>query len=228
MTKFDRLFVWAGGAMFALSLAVCAYFFLVVWAAPAAGGGWLAVAINAGIFSIFALHHSVFAREPIKRRLAAVVPERLIRSFYVWTASVLLLAVLAAWQVLEGAVYHVTGWPAVCLAALQLAGLWLIIRSVARIDPLELAGIDAHDRAGNALQTDGPYRWVRHPLYLGWVLVVFGAAHMTANRFAFALMSTMYLMLAIPWEERSLLRAFGDAYAQYQRAVRWRILPFVY
>ncbi len=74
----------------------------------------------------------------------------------------------------------------------------------------------------------GPYRWVRHPLYLGWALAVFGAAHMTGSRLLFAAISTAYLVLAVPFEERSLLRAFGDAYAQYQRAVPWRILPFVY
>src|SRR6185436_6021955 len=121
----------------------------------------------------------------------------------------------------------VAGWRAIGHAVLQLCGLWVIARSVSGVDALELAGIrPASGR--DALQITGPYRWVRHPLYLGWILVVFGAAHMTGNRFAFAAISTGYLLIAIPWEERSLGDAFGPAYADYQRTVRWRVVPFVY
>jgi protein-S-isoprenylcysteine O-methyltransferase Ste14 len=151
----------------------------------------------------------------------------MLRSFYVWTASVLLLVVLAGWQPVPGDLYAVAGWRAIGHAVLQLYGLWVIARSVSRIDALELAGIRPAS-GSEALQITGPYRWVRHPLYLGWIMVVFGAAHMTGNRFAFAAISTVYLLIAITWEERSLRDAFGHAYADYQRAVRWRVVPFVY
>jgi methanethiol S-methyltransferase len=242
MTKLERLFVWGGGAMFVMSLAACAYFYLVVWASPAAAGGWTAVraaAINTVLFAVFALHHSLCARDSIKSRIARGVPERLLRSFYVWTASALLLGVLAMWQPVAGDVYHVTGWPSFVHAAVQLSGLWLIARSVAQISPLELAGIKHAPASGvgsasnvstasNTLQVGGPYKWVRHPLYLGWLLALFGAAHMTGDRAAFAAISTAYLLVAIPWEERSLLHVFGEPYARYQRLVRWRIVPYVY
>ena len=237
MTRFERLFVWTGGAMFVLSLAACAYFYVVAWASPATEGDWRpasAIAIDTALFAVFALHHSLFAREPIKKTIARVVPGHLVRSFYVWTASVLLLGVLALWQPVRGDVYQVTGWPALAHAAVQLSGIWLTARSVATIDPLELAGIrhgdagSADGPAENVLQTGGPYRWVRHPVYLGWVLALFGAAHMTADRLAFAAISTAYLLAAIPWEERSLGRVFGEPYARYQRAVRWRVVPYVY
>jgi protein-S-isoprenylcysteine O-methyltransferase Ste14 len=69
---------------------------------------------------------------------------------------------------------------------------------------------------------------VRHPLYFGWVLAVLGTAHMTGDRLAFGAITTLYLLLAIPWEERSLTRSFGDDYTRYQRKVRWRIVPFIY
>jgi protein-S-isoprenylcysteine O-methyltransferase Ste14 len=228
MTKFDRVFVWSGGALFVLSLAACAYAYLIVWASPAPmSRGATHVAMNAALFGVFAFHHSLFARESIKRRLIRVVPDRLLRSFYVWIASVLLLVVLALWQRVAGTVYAVTGWRAVAHAVVQAAGIVVIAQSVAKIDALELAGIKA--AAGtNALQIAGPYRWVRHPLYLGWLLAVFGAAHMTADRFTFAALTTAYLLIAIPWEERSLLATFGEPYARYQRAVRWRVIPFVY
>jgi len=75
---------------------------------------------------------------------------------------------------------------------------------------------------------NGPYRWVRHPLYLGWVLMVFGTSHMTRDRLTFAVVTTLYLVLAIPFEERSLRRSFGDDYVRYMRDVRWRMIPFIY
>ena len=228
MTRFDRLFVWSGGALFVLSLAACAYAYLIVWASPATNAlAWAPVAINAALFAVFAFHHSLFARESIKRHVARVVPDRLLRSVYVWTASLLLLIVLAFWQPIGGEAYAVAGWRAVAPAVAQLGGVWLIARSTATIDPLELAGIKPAS-GRDSLQTAGPYRWVRHPLYLGWLLAVFGAAHMTADRLTFAAITTAYLFVAIPWEERSLLRVFGEPYARYQRTVRWRIIPYVY
>ena len=228
MTRFERLFVWSGGALFVLSLAACAYAYLIGWASPSTNGrGWTPVAVNAALFAAFALHHSLFARESIKRRVASVLPGQLLRSCYVWTASVLLLIVLALWQPIAGDVYTVTGWRAIAHAAVQWSGLWLIAQSVAKIDALELAGIKPASGT-DSLQIAGPYRWVRHPLYLGWLLAVFGAAHMTADRFTFAAITTVYLFVAIPWEERSLLRIFGEPYTRYQRTVRWRIIPYVY
>jgi len=231
MTTFDRLFVWSGGALFVLSLAACAYIYLFVWATPATDAlAWKplpGVAIDAALFTVFALHHSLFARQSIKHHVARIVPDRLERSFYVWIASLLLIVVLACWQPIAGEAFGVTGWRAVAHAAVQIGGIWLIARSVATIDPLELAGIKPLS-ARDSLQIAGPYRWVRHPLYLGWLLAVFGAAHLTADRLAFAAITTAYLCVAIPWEERSLLRMFGESYARYQRSVRWRMIPYVY
>jgi methanethiol S-methyltransferase len=226
MTKFDRLFVWLGGALFAASLAACAFLYLFVWGSS--GDGHVgAVAPNALLFGLFAAHHSVFARERVKERLARLVPQHLLRSVYVWTASVLLLLVCALWQTVGGEVYHVTGPRAVAHALVQLAGVWLIAASVRAIDPLELAGIRP-PTSRDALQITGPYRWVRHPLYLGWMLASFGAAHMTGDRLAFAAITSIYLIAAVPWEERSLRQSFGEDYAAYTRRVKWRIVPFVY
>jgi len=231
MNKFDRLVVWSGGTVFVLSLVACFYAYAFAWASPQTGAGpWSpagAAAIDTVLFGVFALHHSLFARDAVKRRIARAVPDRLMRSCYVWTASLLLILVLALWQPVAGRFYTVTGWRALAHAAVQLSGLWLIARSVAKIDPLELAGIKPA-AGSDALQIAGPYRWVRHPLYLGWLLAVFGAARMTADRLTFAVVTTAYLCLAVPWEERSLRRVFGESYARYQRTVRWRIVPYVY
>ena len=186
-----------------------------------------ALAFDAALFTLFATHHSLLAREPVQRAIA-FVPSHLMRSVYVWTASALLFAVCLSWRPIGDDVYRLTGALAMALALVQIAGAGLIARSVARIDPLELAGIRSPRRSDAGLQTSGPYRIVRHPLYLGWMLVVFGAAHMTADRLAFAAISSFYLVIAVPWEERSLMKSFGPAYANYQRRVRWRVIPYVY
>ena len=179
------------------------------------------------LFAVFAAHHSICARESIKAWISRRVPDRLMRSVYVWTASLLLVLVVLAWRPIGGDLYHATGWPRSGHAGVQLAGVWLIARSVRAIDALELAGIRSSGGSAS-LQIAGPYRLVRHPLYLGWMLIVFGAAHMTGDRVAFAAVTTIYLVIAMPWEERSLERTFGDEYARYKQRVRWRIIPYVY
>jgi protein-S-isoprenylcysteine O-methyltransferase Ste14 len=139
----------------------------------------------------------------------------------------LLIAVCMLWRPVGGELYRASGAAAVVLGAVQLAGIWCIACAVARLDPLELAGIRSESAAAG-LQMGGVYRWVRHPIYLGWVIAVFGTPHLTGDRLAFAVVSTLYLAAAVPFEERSLRRLFGDEYIRYTRAVRWRIVPFIY
>ncbi|MES1254068.1 MAG: isoprenylcysteine carboxylmethyltransferase family protein [Acidobacteriota bacterium] len=227
MTTFERVFVWLGGGLFVAALTACAHAYLFVWATPAPDGGGWALAVDAVLFGVFALHHSVLARDPVKHKMERLIPARLLRSSYVWFASLLLIGVVSFWQRVAGSLYEVAGWRAAPHVLVQLTGVWLIARSVRTIDPLELAGITL-PADNDGLQVAGPYRWVRHPLYLGWILALFGAAHMTVDRFAFAAISTAYLFAAIPWEERSLVRAFGESYLRYQREVRWRVLPYIY
>jgi protein-S-isoprenylcysteine O-methyltransferase Ste14 len=221
------IFRWLGGAVFVGSLALTVWLYAVPLGRVTIFGGWTPVAWNTLLFSFFALHHSALARFGAKRAMLRVVPEPLLRSVYVWVASLLLTLVCLFWQQVGGVVVQVTGPLAIVNAIVQVAGLVLIAMAVHSIDPLELAGI--RQSAGRQrLQITGPYRLVRHPLYLGWVLIFFGAARMTGDRLAFAVISSAYLAMAVPWEERSLLREFGDAYTRYQRQVRWRIVPYLY
>jgi len=230
-TKFlERAFVWIGGALFVGSLTATVVVYAFGWSSSRLGRPilWPALAANTAWFLVFALHHSLFAREPVKAWVARYVPDRLLRSFYVWIASALWFTVVAAWRPLGGLVFEQTnGFARIAHAAIQVAGLWLIVSSVGVIDPLELAGIRSSTRPAG-LQVRGPYRLVRHPLYLGWALMVFGAATMTFDRLAFAVVTTIYLVVAIPWEERSLDRAIGDEYHRYKARVRWRLIPYIY
>ncbi len=229
----ERAFQWTAGAVFVGALAFCAYTFAAVWSASRAAQAGLsgfnpaALAVDALLFTVFATHHSVFAREPIKTWLAQIVPQRLLRSVYVWIASLLLIAVCTLWRPIGGVLYEVTGWQAALHAAVQLGGLAIIADAVRKIDALELAGIREHAEA-QPLQIGGPYRLVRHPIYLGWLLATFGAAAMTADRLAFASISALYLIIAMPIEEQALRREFGESYARYMGRVRWRVLPYIY
>ena len=222
-----RAFVWAGGALFVGSLAYCTWWYLFALSLVSPHVSWSALGIDVLLVGVFALHHSVLARESVKARVSRLVPEPLVRSIYVWTASVLLILVGAWWAPIGGELYDGRGWRAFAHAAVQCYGVWLIAQSVRGIDPLELAGI-RREAARGPLQIRGPYALVRHPVYFGWVLAVFGTAHMTGDRLAFAAITTLYLVIAIPWEERSLVRSFGEDYRRYTREVRWRIVPFIY
>jgi protein-S-isoprenylcysteine O-methyltransferase Ste14 len=222
-----QLFAWLGGGLFIAALADAAYAYLVRWSIVVRFRGAVAIATDVTLFTMFALHHSVFARDSVKAIVRLLVDDRWIRSLYVWIASVLLIVTLELWAPIGGEVYRVGGIGAVALAVIQLLGLLLIARSVSAIDPLELAGIRS-PQTPSPLSVRGPYRLVRHPLYLGWVLVVFGAAHLTGDRLAFAAITTTYLVIAIPWEERSLLHVYGEQYARYSHTVRWRLVPYIY
>lgn len=227
-----RTLAWLGGAVFVASLIFCGWTYLVVWSsAERPASGWGDVGLNALLVTIFASHHSLFARDTVKRWLARVVPEALLRSTYVWAASALLIGMLWLWHPLGGEVYRLSGWLGLAAAAVQLTGVWLIVQAVRAIDTLELAGIRQFlpTRATRlALVVGGPYRLVRHPLYLGWILVTFGTPHLTGDRLAFAALTTAYVLVAVPWEERSLARAFGAEYVQYSARVRWRVIPYFY
>ena len=219
-------FVWAGGTIFVTALALTGYTFGVTWGRVLPFDA-AAVAIDSALFSVFALHHSLFARDSVKRRLTSLVSEPLLRSVYVWLASLLLIAVRLLWQPVGGELYRHTGVAAVLHAIVQLAGVLVIVGAVRVIDPLELAGIRRHASA-DALQIAGPYRHVRHPIYSGWLLLTFGAAHMTGDRLIFAGISTVYLLIAMPFEERSLRTSFGEEYERYTRQVTYRVIPYVY
>ena len=225
-----KVIAWLGGALFVGSLALTAWWYFVALGRPAAPDSVSALLVDALLVTVFALHHSAFARESVKRHLS-IVPAPLQRSFYVWLASTLLIATVLLWRPVGGELYAIAGPLAFVNAAIQAAGIALIARAVSGLDPLELAGIRQASGAkprDERLQIGGPYRVVRHPLYLGWMLALFGAAHMTGDRFAFAALTSAYLVVAVPWEERSLRTSFGDDYARYTARVRWRIVPFIY
>ena len=245
-----RLFAWLGAAVFLVSLSYFVLSYATTFGVPAGGSARApAAAWNVALFTLFALHHSVFARTPVRVWVARLVPTPLERSFYVWIASLLLIAVCALWRPVPGVAWNADGVLLWALRLLQITGVWLTLRSAVILDIRELAGVAAPKPGGVRpppaqkgftpttggpqaseveFRTTGPYGWVRHPIYTGWFLVVFAAAPMTMTRLTFAVASCVYLLIAIPLEERSMRAASAGAYARYAAQVRWRLLPGVY
>jgi protein-S-isoprenylcysteine O-methyltransferase Ste14 len=238
-----RAFAWSGAMLFFLSLAYFLYTYVVTFAVPATDGNTTRVlTFNVMLFTVFACHHSVFARARVRAAVTRIVPAELERPFYVWIASLLFIAVCAWWQPVPGVAWQVDGAARWVLWALQAAGVWLTLRSAAILDIAELSGIRQpvlrtpsssrgepdKARPANVYRTTGPYGWVRHPIYSGWFLLVFAVSPMTMTRLTFAVVSGAYLLMAIPLEERSMRAATPGAYERYMQQVRWRLLPGVY
>jgi protein-S-isoprenylcysteine O-methyltransferase Ste14 len=175
----------------------------------------------------------VFARTWARAAVARTVPPHLERACYAWASSLLFIGVCRLWQPVPGVAYQLAGaWWWLGMAA-QAAGMAITCLASVAVDPLDLAGIRqlraAHGAPAQAsLKTTGMYGLVRHPIYFGWALLVFGAPTMTGTRLSFALVSTAYLAIAIPFEERGLVGTFGQQYDEYRERVRWRMIPGVY
>ena len=224
-----RTIRWSGAALFVLSLSYFLFSYVVTFGRPTTAVAVLGpVTWNVVLFTGFALHHSVFARESVRRWAADRLPPDLERSCYVWIASLLFIVVCALWQPVPGVAWEVRGITALALYALQLAGAVLAVVSAGAIDVFELAGVRVR-RAGTVdFRTSGPYGQVRHPIYSGWILMVFAAPQMTMTRLVFAVVSCVYMVIGMAYEERSLRATSAGAYERYMQQVRWKLIPLVY
>jgi len=235
VNRLSVLGAWAGAALFALSGGIFLYSYAFTFIEQPDAPLGRRLLINVALFAAFALHHSLFARTRIRALVARTVPAHLERSAYVAVASLLLILMCRWWQPLPGLLWELAGVQAWPLYGIQLAGVAVLIRAVRIIDGRELAGLPAPTREGLAaggvdrpFTTDGPYGWVRHPIYAGWCLVVFAMPDMTLTRFAFASISVLYILIAIPLEERTLARVSAGRYAAYAAQVTWRLVPGLY
>lgn len=228
----SKVFVWLGAILFVVSLVS----FLVVYelrlrVPAAADGGSVvpAVLFDIALFTVFALHHSVMARSGAKTWITRIVPRDLERSVYVWIASLLFLAVCWLWKPLPGVVWTVEMPLRLLFWFVQGVSVGLILSAAGIISVFELAGVrQANRQRPVEFKASGPFGLVRHPIYLGWVLLVFASTPMTASKLLFAVVSSAYLLAAIPWEEASLVEAFGEKYRTYQGLVKSRILPGIW
>jgi protein-S-isoprenylcysteine O-methyltransferase Ste14 len=225
-----ELFRWSGALVFLLSLLSmpAMYQFRLGTPAPDNGRAVGDAIANVTLFTIFALHHSIMARTGAKRWITKALPADLERSVYVWIASLLFLAVCLMWQPLPGVIWQASS-VAPIFHSVQFFGVALTLIAARIVGVWELAGVKPPDLTQHIeFKRAGPFAIVRHPIYFGWVLMVFASPVMTTSRLLFAITSTLYLIVAIPLEERSLVDAFGERYLSYQRQMKWRLVPFVW
>ncbi len=186
-----------------------------------------ALLIDGTLLAAFAVQHSGMARQGFKRAWTRIVPPMLERSTYVLMASAALLIVVQYWQPLPGVVWSVSNPTAVTLLQVMFWVGWLLLFTCTLlIDHFDLFGLrQAWKYWSNGkyeppkFRTPGPYRVVRHPLYLGFLIAFWSAPRMTSGHLFFAVMCTGYILVAIQLEERDLIRFHGESYRIYRRGV---------
>jgi len=190
-----------------------------------------ALAIDLVLLGVFAVQHSIMARPWFKQMWTRIVPEPVERSTYVLFSSVALILLFCIWEPLAGVVWKVTSRPAVIVIDVLFALGWItVLVATFLINHFDLFGLRQvwlylRGRPYTQLKfrTPGPYRYVRHPLYVGWLMVFWSAPVMTTAHLVFAIATTAYIFIAIQFEERDLVR-FHPEYADYRREVPM-ILP---
>jgi methanethiol S-methyltransferase len=190
-----------------------------------------ALAVNAALLGLFAVQHSVMARQWFKRAWTRLVPVPVERSTYVLLSSLALLLLFWKWEPMGGLIWDVqSGFGRLALYALYAVGWATVLAATFLINHFDLFGLRQvwlHLRRRPYTQlefrTPGLYRFVRHPLYVGWLLVFWSAPLMTVAHLVFAIATTAYILIAIQFEERDLIRAHAE-YAEYRRRVPM-ILP---
>src|ERR1041384_647390 len=194
---------------------------------PASGPLGVSLAIVFGLLALFAVQHSVRARKWFKAWWTRIVPKPIERATYVLFSSVALILLFALWRPLGGVVWSVEDpIGRILLRGLFAFGWGLILYSTFLINHFDLFGLrqvwrELRGQPESALRftTPGPYRLVRHPLYVGWLFAFWMTPVMTSAHLLFSIATTAYILLAIQFEERDLVREFGDEYEDYRRNV---------
>lgn len=202
--------------------------------ADPAGPIWQAVLINLGLLAGFAIQHSLMARPAFKRWWTKIIPEAAERSTYVLFSNLAMIALFLWWQPIGGVIWDVASQPARSIVlATYFIGWAILFYATCLLNHFELFGLRQiwHHLRGERLPSPtfrqpGLYKHVRHPIYVGWLIIFWATPTMTVAHLLFAVMTTAYILIAVQLEERDLVNELGDDYRAYKRRVPM-ILPFI-
>lgn len=187
------------------------------------------IAIDVALIALFGLQHSVMARPAFKAAWTKVVPVTIERSVYVLFASLALIVLFLFWQPLGRTVWQVgadMAWLSKLLWAMFWGGFGIVLISTFLINHFELFGLQQAWLNLTGMQPEKPelrqplfYRWVAHPLYAGFFLGFWSTPHMTRGHMLLAVGLSIYVLIAIRYEERDLTSLFGSEYTRYRAGV---------
>lgn len=191
-----------------------------------AGPVGAAIVLDALLILLFGLQHTVMARPGFKASWIRLVPRPIERSTYVLLSSLILILLFWQWRPIPATVWAVdASAPRLILTGIGLLGFLLVLYSTLLIDHFDLFGLRQvllHLRGGSHAEkgfvTPSLYRFIRHPLYLGWLIAFWVTPHMTQGHLFFSILSTVYIFVAIPFEERDLMEILGDDYRRYRES----------
>jgi protein-S-isoprenylcysteine O-methyltransferase Ste14 len=199
----------------------------------AKSSNFVALAVDLALMSLFAVQHSVMARKGFKQWWTQFIPKPVERSTYVLFASLTLILLFWQWRPMPAIVWHIEEPEmAATIAVLSFGGWVLVFTSTFLINHFELFGL--HQVANNLVGRQMPspifrapflYNFVRHPIYLGFIIAFWAAPVMTVGHFLFAAVTTAYIFVGITLEERDLIDMFGDEYRRYKQRVSM-LLPW--
>lgn len=192
-----------------------------------------ALTYNLPLLALFALQHSVMARQGFKRVWTKIVPKAAERASYVLATGVVLGLLYWYWKPLPATVWQVTDANAAAvLTGVYFAGWAILFLSTFLINHFELMGLQQSftNLAGRVpaparFRTPFLYKLVRHPIYTGLLLLLWSTPHMTQGHLLFSLATSGYIFIGIFFEERDLVSIFGDTYRNYRAAVPM-VIPF--
>jgi protein-S-isoprenylcysteine O-methyltransferase Ste14 len=186
-----------------------------------------ALVINLVLMSVFAIQHSIMARRQFKEWWTQYVPRSIERSTYVLLASLALALLFWQWRPLPQIAWQTTD-PQIAMAitVVSFFGWLIVLTSTFLINHFELFGLHqvANNLSGRSMprprfRTPLYYKFVRHPIYLGFIIAFWAAPVMTAGHLLFAAVTTAYILIGAGLEERDLIDLFGDDYRRYRKQV---------